>query len=72
MIERPKDRSSKCGRAISDLQRLSWNKHLTTLQPHNSFIYLGGPWFLWNNGQYGRQAHRLARLNKFKIPHNSM
>lgn len=70
MTERAQDKSNDCGRAISDIERLTWNGLLNAFQLHDTYIYQGGPKFLWNNGQKGR-AHRLARLDRFYIPSQS-
>lgn len=70
MTERPEDKSNDRGRAISDLERFSWNQLLSTLQIQDTFIYQGGLRFSWTNGQYG-QARRLARLDRFYTPPNA-
>ena len=51
MTERPHDKSNDCGRAISDLERFTWNKWLNIFQVKDLFMYQGGPRFSWCNGQ---------------------
>lgn len=70
MTERPQDKSTDCGRAISDLKRYTWNELLNAFQVHDTFTHQGGPRFSWNNGQKGK-AKRLARLDRFYIPEKS-
>jgi exonuclease III len=67
MTERPQDKSNDCGRAISDLERFTWNEFLNAFQVKDKFTYQGGPRFSWCNGQKG-QARRLARLDRFYSP----
>ena len=72
MTRRPQDKSKDCGRAISDLERFTWNGLLTAFQIHGHFIHQGGPRFSWSNGQRGN-ARRLARLHRFYMPtHNRL
>ena len=70
MTERPNDKSNDCGRAISDLERFSWNDLLNVFQIQDTYLHQGGPRFSWNNGQKGR-ARRLARLDRFYTPMHS-
>ena len=70
MTERAQDKSNDCGRAISDLERLTWNGLLNAFQLHDAYIHQGDPRFSWHNGQIGR-ARRLARLDRFYIPTHS-
>ena len=51
MTERIYDKSIDCGRAISDLERYTWNELLYAFQIQDLFIYQWGPRFSWNNGQ---------------------
>jgi hypothetical protein len=67
MTERREDKSSDCGRRISDLEKLTWNGLLNGFQVQDSFTHQGGPRFSWNNGQLGK-ARRLARLDRFYTP----
>lgn len=53
MIERPQDKSNDCGRAISDLDRFTWNEFLSAFWIENTLIHQEGPRFSWNNGQRG-------------------
>lgn len=70
MTERPQDQSRDCGRAISDLEKFTWNGLLSAFQIQDTFIHQGGPRFSWNNGQAG-QTRRLARLDRFYTPTHS-
>ena len=70
MTERPQDKSNDYGRAISDLERFTWNELLNALQVNDKFIYQGESKYSWTNGQKG-QAKRLARLDRFYTPSNS-
>lgn len=45
MTERPQDKSNKCGRAISDLERFTWNELLNAFQVSDTFTHHGGPQF---------------------------
>ena len=67
MTERAEDKSHDCGRAISGLEKITWNELLNTFQVKDPFVYQGGPRFSWCNGQKGK-ARRLARLNRFYVP----
>ena len=70
MTERPEDKSNDCGRAISNLERYTWNELLNAFQATDYFVHQGGPRFSWDNGQKG-QARRLARLHRFYTPKQS-
>ena len=70
MTEMAQDKSNNCGRAISKVERVTWNGLLNGFQLHDTFIHQGGPRFSWNNGQVGR-ARRLARLDRFYTPMHS-
>ena len=67
MTERAENKSHDCGRAISGLEKITWNKLLSTFQVKDSFIYQGGPRFSWCNRQKCK-ARRLARLDRFYLP----
>ena len=71
MTERAQDKSNDCGRAISDIERLTWSGLLNSFQLHDVFIHQGGPKYSWHNGQKG-QARRLARLDRFYTPTHSI
>lgn len=70
MTERPGDKSKDYDRAISDVERLSWNELLTTCQVHDTFSHQRGPWYSWSNGQYDL-AWGLARLDRIYTPQNN-
>ena len=70
MTERPEGKSNDCGRAISNLEKLTWNELLNAFQVNDMFVHQGGPRFSWDNGQKG-QARRLARLDIFYTPKQS-
>ena len=70
MTERAQDKSNDCGRAISEVERLTWNGLLNSFQLQDAFIHQRGPRFSWHNGQKG-QARRLARLDRFYTPMHS-
>ena len=63
----PEDKSSDCGRAISELERFTWREVLHALQVRDIFTYKGGTVFSWNNGQLDR-TRKLARLDRFYTP----
>lgn len=67
MTERPQDKSNDCERAISDLERFTWNELLNSFQVNDSFIHQGGSKFSWCNGQKG-PARRLVKLDRFYCP----
>ena len=70
MTERRQDKSNDCGRAISEVEKVTWNGLLNGFQLNDTFTYQGGPRFSRNNGQLGR-ARRLARLDRFYTPSSS-
>ena len=45
MTERRQDKSNDCGRAISEVEKLTWNGLLNAFQLNDPFIYQGGPRF---------------------------
>ena len=67
MTERAEDKSHNCGRAISGLEKITWNELLSTFKVKDPFIYQGGPRFSRCNGQKDK-ARRLARLDRFYLP----
>ena len=67
MTERAQDKSHDCGRAISDLERLTWNGLLNAFQLHDTYIHQGRSKFFWHKRQKSR-ARRLARLDRFYTP----
>ena len=70
MTERAQDKSRDCGRAISDVERLTWEGLLNAFKIQDNFVHQGGPRYSWNNSQKGH-ARRLARLDRFYIPSQS-
>ena len=70
MTERPHDKSHDCGRAISEVERGTWNGLLNAFQIQDYFLHEGGPRFSWTNGQNGH-SHWLARLDRLYTPNQS-
>ena len=70
MTERPHDKSHDCGRAISEVERGTWNELLSTFQILDYFSHEEGLRFSWTNGQSGN-SRRLARLYRFYTPNQS-
>lgn len=61
------DKYNDCGRAISNLERSSWNELLNVFQVQDAFSHQGSPRFSRSNGKLGH-AWRLARLDMFYTP----
>ena len=71
MTKREGDKSHDCnGRAISGMERGTWQTLLNSLQVNDPFIYQGGPRYSWDNGQKGEKK-RLARLDRYYLPTHS-
>ena len=70
MTERAHDNFKDCGRAISNLERFTWEGLLNAFQIQDNCVHQGGPRYSWNNGQ-SIQACKLARLDTFYIPSQS-
>ena len=70
MTEKIQYNSNDCGRAISDLERLTWNGLLNAFQLHDTYVYQEGPKLSWHNGQKDHTC-RLARLDRFYTPTQS-
>ena len=39
MTERPEDKSHRCGRTISDLEKYTWKEFLNSLQVSDEFVH---------------------------------
>ena len=64
MTERPHDKSNDCGRAISELERNTWNGLLDVFLIQDFFHREGGPSNSWSNVQSGI-SRILASLHRF-------